>query len=151
MTINESYPATNEADIEALEKQLRVVFPPLYRSFLKRNNGGQPANDMFEVASWAGEESCVDRFFGIRENDPNGLEQVIARFQGRIPSNILPIGTDPGGNLICVGYIVPHIDQIFFWDHEEELDDNGESILDFSIVHYLAVSIDEFLRSLKAS
>ncbi|WP_311520249.1 SMI1/KNR4 family protein [Paenibacillus albidus] len=53
------------------------------------------------------------------------------------------IGNDPGGNVICLGINKEYYETIYFWDHEEELND-----LDMSNMYFLANSIYEFLDQL---
>ncbi|MES9765433.1 SMI1/KNR4 family protein, partial [Priestia megaterium] len=56
------------------------------------------------------------------------------------PEEFLPIGKDPGGNVICVN----NDDHIYFWDHEEETSQPN----DLNNMYLLAENIYMFVDSL---
>ncbi|WP_236347706.1 SMI1/KNR4 family protein, partial [Paenibacillus plantiphilus] len=71
----------------------------------------------------------------------NQLERYLDIFKGRIPKGFIPIGDDPGGNMICLGMDGKYRERIYFWDHEEECED-------MSNMYFLADDIYEFLNRL---
>lgn len=103
---NTASPLTEE-DIDQAEQRIGQPIPAAYRAFLIAHNGGQPDPDGFSSYAENGEvhdQSLVSWFFGLNTGSYyNDLEQhyqlVLER---RVPSDLLPIASDPGGNLICL-------------------------------------------------
>lgn len=71
-------------------------------------------------------------------------EDYIDIYEDRLPRAFLPIGNDPGGNVICLGVSEPHYEAIYFWDHEEESEDPE----DMTNMYFLADNIYEFVDNL---
>lgn len=147
--IANSYGLLSDEDLVAFEAKSGLVLPPKYRAFLLRNNGGQPVPDSFQIPGWGGVDSCVQRFFGIHDGTNSNLDLNIKFYANRIPRPFIPIGIDPAGNILCVGYEHSLVDCVYFWDYEDELDENGESKLDMSNMYLVAESIDELCDSLR--
>ncbi|MCT4509896.1 MAG: SMI1/KNR4 family protein [Tepidibacter sp.] len=61
-----------------------------------------------------------DGFFGL--NGKENLDEQIKCYWERMPKSLVPIGECPGGNLICIGIDRGHLDKIYFWNHENELE-----------------------------
>jgi hypothetical protein len=82
----------------------------------------------------------VHSFNGIGVEDAD-LEFDIEVFnrRGRIPVDLLPIATDPFGNLLLLGMSGPRADKVYFWDHNTGGDD----------VTLIANSFDDFLALLR--
>lgn len=74
----------------------------------------------------------------------NSLDKNIKIYEDRLPIGFVPIGCDPGGNVICIGTDEEFTGRIYFWDHEEESEDPD----DMSNVHLIADSFSEFLDQL---
>ncbi len=148
--INNSGSPLSESDIVRFESHLDITLPEEYRNFLLQHNGGEPEPDEFVVPGWSGESSAISRFFSIVDNSESGLTHEITTYRNRIPDSIIPIGVDPGDNLICIGVGEQNRGVIFFWDHDDELDDNGTSRMDFSNVYTIAGNLEEFLENLKS-
>ena len=65
-----------------------------------------------------------------------------------LPPSLFPIAEDSAGNLICLGIDPSNQDKVFFWNHEEELDEEGDIRQDYSNVYEVAPDIDQFLSNL---
>ena len=125
MNIKTSFsPLPTESAIAQLEAYIGSILPHSYREFLIRENGGVPELPYFVLqengATYA--DSVVRYFLGISENFNLDLKHnfdiyVAAR---RLPSFVLPIAVDPGGNLLVL--LLSGIDRgaLYFWDHELE-------------------------------
>jgi hypothetical protein len=88
----------------------------------------------------------VDKFFGIHAGEYNRLLHY-ARWRGqRVPADLLPIGRDPGGNLICISITGPNQGKIYFWDHEEEVEEGQPP--GYDNVYFVAGSLPALLASL---
>lgn len=61
----------------------------------------------------------VDFLYGLVSRFPSAsLSHIAQRYQNRLPVGWFPIGSAPGGNLICMNLKGAH--EIAFWDHESE-------------------------------
>ncbi len=78
----------------------------------------------------------------------DSLDDEIECYQGRIPSDLFPIGYDTCGNLILIGDTGPNAGKIYFWDHECEADPDEGEVPDYRNVHFIAESFDAFFASL---
>jgi len=87
--------------IKDLENEHKVKFTKLYTNFLLENNGGCLEKAIFKISDSQG-ESAVNEFFSINNTDES-LFEYIDIFEGRMPSDFIPIGIDPNGNIICLG------------------------------------------------
>ncbi len=106
-----------ESEISNAEKMIGVVFPSDYRAFLLSDNGGLATECIFEVPDY-GQSSIV--FYGIETGEEySDLYSSCEAYKARLPDKVVPIGFDPGSNLICI-YIEDG--SIWYWDHEKEND-----------------------------
>jgi hypothetical protein len=127
-------PAT-EGQIAAFEKIEGVTLPSDYREFLKTYNGGRPIPDCFPFGTQPG--SLLDTFFELDEGEgeTNDLQTMCDRFHGRIPSTMMPIGCDAGGNIVLLGVHGKHRGRVYFLDYMNprpifEIAPSFESFLD---------------------
>ena len=144
------------AQITKLERLLKIQLPQQYRSFLLEYNGGRPELEGFRYYSrypgnWSNNpyeamDSMIHCLYGINEEPWMNLRRYIRFYKKRIPSNMIPVGRDPGGNQICLGIIGPDRGKVFFWFHEDEVEE-GE-IPDYRNVDYVADDFKTFLESL---
>lgn len=113
--------AVNERDVAELERLVGRRLPDDYRRFLLANNGGMPVPDAFPIQGFQEEEEGeIQVFFGIeREVESSDLAWNFKTFKGRVPSNLLPIACNSGGDLICLSL---EDDAVFFWDSMDERD-----------------------------
>lgn len=136
-------------DISEFEDRMGIKLPNKYKQLVLKQNGGKPEPNYFEIPEFPGKDSILDFLYGINVTQSYGnLEKKIETFKDRIPSPFIPIGRDPGGNLICVGTKAPYKDKIYYWDHEDELDRKGISKMDMSNMYWIADDIYEFLEKL---
>jgi SMI1 / KNR4 family (SUKH-1) len=147
--INTPYGTTSADTIQRLEARAGISLPSDYKAFLLESNGGHPNPDEFVVPGWLGESSAVHRLLGIHDGPNGNLETYIVRYRDRLQRGFIPIGIDPGGNLLTLSLEGANRGSIYFWDHEDELDDEGLSRTDMSNMFELATNIGEFIESLK--
>ena len=99
---------TDEA-VQYAEGALHVTFPPALREYLKRF--GHLEFGHFEL-------------FGLGDEIPKYLDIVEVTKSERsesgcpLPTNLVPLLNDGGGNLYCVAVSDEHAGSIVFWDHE---------------------------------
>jgi hypothetical protein len=140
-------PALTEADLRAAEQQLRIELPSDYKAFLLANNGGRPTPNRFPVANNpSGSQGILDWLFGIHAGRHYSLLHEAAVTKGRVPAELLPIGEDPGGNLICLAISGPNRNKVFFWILEDEADEDEPPT--YSNVYFVANSFTDLLESL---
>lgn len=141
-----------EGAFEQAKKEIGSPLPEEHKRLLLRYNGGRTEPACFPV-TWEG-QSWAKRFpydtvhflFGFREGSPSDLLDNLETYRGRIPDDTLPIGRDPGGNLLLIGFHGANTGKVYLWlqDHEVE---EGE-VPDYSNIGLIASSFDEFLDSL---
>jgi len=138
------------ADVEKLEEQLGTKLPNEYKHFLLSTSGGQPLNNVFRKfeSEKVIQEFPVDIFFGIDDNEIAGdIFSNRAVFSDRIPSDLLTIGSDGIGNMICIGIGSDNNGKIYIWyDKEREL---NEPIL-YRDIKLIAKDFSDFANSLGA-
>jgi hypothetical protein len=118
-TINDGEPRIADEYISALENALSTTLPSGYRSFVEAIKAPlgiySPSFD-----AEGGEGSVVSVFFAEDPKKSYDLLDTHRRYMGRVPSSLLPIANDPGGNLVCIGIAAPDLGKVYFWDHERE-------------------------------
>jgi cell wall assembly regulator SMI1 len=146
------YGATSPEAIAQFEARRGVLLPPEYKAFLLESNGGSPIPDVFEVPGWHGRSNALNFFYGTHEAEKvDRLDWACDVYDERIPADLIPIAYDANGNNICIGWKGKRKGKIYFWDHEDELDENGESVQDYRNVFLVADSLQEFLDGLTTS
>jgi hypothetical protein len=84
--------------------------------------------------------------FGL-DDGPNGsLAENVERYRDRLPAGFMPIGLDQGGNLLTLALTGEAAGSIYFWDHEDELDDEGLSKTDMSNMYRIASDIEQLFE-----
>jgi hypothetical protein len=151
LRIDESAAPITPSELEEVEKKIGIRLPDHYRRFLLARNGGIPIPGIFHFKEESGPytDSQVQCLLAIHSaDDQNDFETFYERYklnEIRLPAELIPIGNDLGGNLICIADDGPNLGAVYFWDHEEE-----EDTATFNNVHLIADSFDEFLSSLSA-
>lgn len=134
--------SVGEPQIISMENDLGLSLPESYKSFILEHNGGLPARCLFDIPG-RGQSSVV--FYGIQTDEAhNDLSKAFFAYKDRLPEDTLPIGFDPGGNLVCLVLGGEEEGKIYFWDHEVE---NTPPSLEK--MWCLANSFEAFLRSLQ--
>jgi len=140
----------DEEELLGVERRTGVTIPPEYREFILSHNGGSPVPADFLIYDRDGkvvDEDTVQGFYGVKTGVTyNDIERTYGMFLGRMPSTLLPIAEDPGGNQICICVSGEDIGKMFFWDHEKEVEE-GETPT-YDNVSFLANSLHEFLDAL---
>lgn len=144
-------PVTKQ-EIHDFESEIGASLPGEYVAFLERCNGGYIGGELwFTSSSNADVGAGMDVIGGIRSEKHYSLRSLrnvyqVPRF--RIPADLLWIMDDPFGNAICLAVRGQRRGEIFFWDHERELDNgvNWDGQLASAVnIKSLAPSIDAFV------
>ncbi|MGL5833923.1 MAG: SMI1/KNR4 family protein [Waterburya sp.] len=150
--VKDQYNLPTQENIEQLEKQLGFELPSNYKDFLSFY--GLSAFEEyvyfpFQESYPKDDKGLFSVFFGIYSDDSYDLIDNYYSYQGRMSSNLLPIANDPGGNIICMSINTDDKENIYFWDHEDEIVVEKGAKIDNSNLYLIANSFDEFINSLE--
>lgn len=141
----------SEDTIATFEKRLETRLPEDYRNFMLAHNGGEPSRRVFKYKNHSGPYagSSVRYFFAFSSDEDYSIKDYFVEFvsNNRMPGDLVPIGTDEGGNLVCIAVKGPNTGKIYFWDHEEEAEEGQEA--SYNNLFLVADSFKEFLESLQ--
>ena len=146
--VENQFGAVTEAGLAQFEARHQIALPEEYKQFLLQSNGGRPVPDVFGVPGWAHHSSSIHGFLGIHTGPDWQLERACRVYAERVPCDLMPIACDDFGNIVCLGIRGIRRGKIYFWDHENELDENGDFVQDYRNVFLVANSLQEFLDSL---
>lgn len=153
LTFAQTEKAIGSEEVDRVEKKVGLTFPNEYREHLLKHNGGQCSPNSFSFLENGTESmSCIDWFLAIYDGEYDSLEKYIDIYKThdkRLPSHILPIAHDPGGNLICISCGSSDRGSIYFWDHEKEVNYSTSRDDDYSNLLLIAGSFNGFLNGLK--
>lgn len=144
-TISKEYAPLTSGQLVAVEQRLGIHLPEAYRDFLLAHNGGRPKPNVFQTQDGTG--SSIDWFLGIHNGPYDNFEGYFINYKVTrlaLPGNLVPIGHDPGGNLICLSVQGEDTGAVYFWDHERET-----SPPTYANVHLIADSFEGLLDSLR--
>lgn len=138
--------------IQDFERSIGIQLPDDYRSFLEQYNGGRPEPERFRMR-WHDQDLArrfpyddVDFLYGIDRGRPHDLFIWWQCFQDRVPKDTIPIGNDPGPNMILLGVSGTRRGHVLFWVSGEEVEEGDEP--DDRNVGFVAPSFTAFLDSL---
>jgi cell wall assembly regulator SMI1 len=141
------------SDIEVIESQINLNFPKEYREHLLKYNGGQCIPNIFEFnENNRIMNSDIDWFLAIYDGEYDNLLRYILPLKierKRLPTHILPIAHDSGGNLICISCGNNDYGCIYFWDHESEIDYSLYDDYNYQNLYLISKNLDLFFESLK--
>jgi hypothetical protein len=141
--------ATSSEAIGNFEARWALVLPIEYKRFLLDSNGGYPTPNIFVVPRWYGYGNSVMSFYGIHDGPKTKrLDWACKVYNERVPADLIPIAYDANDNNICLGWKGERKGKIYFWDHEDELDEDGDFVTDYRNVYLVANSLQEFLDGL---
>ena len=152
-TFSQTEASLSLSQIEEIEKFVELDFPKEYKDHLLKHNGGQCVPNVFSFREKGKiADSCIDWFLAIYGGEYDNLKREIEMVkiqQKRMPTHILPIAHDPGGNLICISCNSIDNGYIYFWDHEKEVDYNTSNDSDYSNLYLIANGFNDFINGLK--
>jgi cell wall assembly regulator SMI1 len=138
--------------ITEIEQHLDLVFPEAYKLHLLQYNGGYCEPNIFSFEQNGKiNNSCIDWFLAIYEGKYNNLWNTINNVkldEKRLPTHMLPIANDPGGNLVCISCGPTDYGCVYFWDHELEVDYTESDDTDYSNLYLIAYNFKQFLAEL---
>lgn len=148
-----------EEQINSLEREIGYSLPEGYRIFLKKYAGSRPRLlTCFQplvplpINVFSSGKGCFDFFMGAI--DDYSLEQARKVYRDRIPNDLLPIGGDLAGGVICLGLVGIRIGKIYYWDPKNEWDieeDGDIEVMQYQNIHLIADSFNDFINRLEVS
>ncbi len=84
----------------------------------------------------------------VEKGGHSNFESYFHRYRERMPSNLIPIAYDPGGNLVCLSTKGKDEGSVYFWDHENEAAVAGAPQPYYDNLRLVASSFGAFLASL---
>jgi hypothetical protein len=113
-------PVPSPSAIEAAGRAAGLPLPADFVDFCGRHGAGAFDDDVMlglPAGCALGPEFCVDILYGIGgDPDRDALVQATDTYADRLPADMLPVGSDPGGNLLLLGCGTRT--GVFAWDHE---------------------------------
>jgi len=135
---------TETAVIE-FERELAATLPEDYREFLIKNNCVRTNPNHFFISRKQG-GSLVQYFLGLCDNQRwYSLRYFLEDYNQEVPSNLLPIAPDGGGNLICISIKGEDYGKVYFWDRDDA-DFRGNPT--YENLHLLADDFATFLTQI---
>lgn len=153
MDFENSYPKTSLLEIQALSNELELQLPKEYIDFLLKFNGGQPTKNQFTKQNSDGEllfDFDINVLFGIGRNDTRfDLLTMFSIYCDSISEELLPIGGDGIGNVICIGVDGAQKGGVFIWWKDKQVDEGANP--DYQNVDLIASSFTDFLAGFSVS
>jgi hypothetical protein len=143
--IENSFRPVHPQELQEFEDRTGIVLPDSYKEFLLKTNGGQPEPREFYIPE-CGTSALIGTFYGIDERGkPLDVETELAGLREQLPTGVVPIGEDPGGNRLLIGTSAKHQGQVYYWDSANRFECTSEK----KNTYLVAKSMTELLESLK--
>lgn len=115
-----NYGALSPEALSDFIQSTKMNLPNDYQQYLLKYNGGKPVPSDFHISNEQG-ISGIHVMYGLNDGpDWQSLRDCFFVFQGRMPSSVLPVGSDHFGNQIVISCAGGHRGSVWFWDHEQE-------------------------------
>ncbi len=148
-------PSLDERQLAHVEQAIGKSLPNDYREFLTDFGATFVYRMLFSFQEQGRpSKDYIEQFYGIAPDVPlDDLASEYDDYQGRIPVDLLPIGEDAVGNIICLGLTGEKRGKVYFWDHEREEMEPDDAPPNwqpgYSNISFVADSFDEFFFSLQ--
>jgi hypothetical protein len=136
--IQKSSNLISEKELNLILAKVRYTLPESFKNFLLDYNGGVPAANKFDIKNMS-VSSGVNEFLSI-----DAIVEQKNILGERIPNEVIPIAHAECGNLICLVIKGSEIGNVYFWDHELEV----EQLPSWENMFFLSSSFDELVESL---
>ena len=135
----------SEDELRETESKLGVTFPPDFRDTALKHNGGVPNRTSFTYQHPRTGKSREDSFahlLSLRPQDEENVFEVMGSLavDDQLPSGVIPIGGNGGGNFIGLDYRSGKQPSVILWLHEENAEES---------VTQIARNFDELLQNLR--
>lgn len=154
----------SQDEVIKLELTIGASLPSEYRDYLLKRGGGVSPDDdvafrytdpgVLTKNKFTGESLLA--YLSSAVTDDKGISELMTHYHymnseysenNFIPSNMIIIGSDPGGSNVLLGITGEHIGKVFFWD--VSLFPQGDDVPEtYRNISFVADSFTEFLGSL---
>lgn len=140
-------------ELKQFEQDIGLTLPDEYKGHLLTHNGGQCSPNVFDFTERGVKTSSnVDWFLALYEGEYDNLRRYINIYKvynKRLPTHIIPIAHDPGGNLICISCGIGDFGHVYFWDHEREVNYNVSNDENYENLYFINANLQLFLTNLR--
>jgi len=140
-------PPVSAEELATAERRLAEMgfrIPPSYRAFLAERDGARPVECVFSYSrDGRDSDSYVEDFLGVGAVAPPEINLLCVAED--MPTGVLPIADDPGGNHVCLDGREGRDGPVLFWHHEERAEDDPE---DERNLYFIAPDLQTFLDGL---
>jgi len=119
-----------ESGIAEVETLIGKSLPADYKELVQNYNGGRPTSDNFLVGN------SERQFKTLQSLNRDDIETVFKSWEldSQLQGKILPIASDPGGNLLC--YNLENFEIVFWWHEDDEIVKVADNLTEFlSMLH----------------
>jgi hypothetical protein len=146
---NDCLESTSQDEIVELENRIGAPLPSDYKSFLLNYNGGCPdPNEFAYIEGNMQKYAILQMFLGFSNITYRSLYYAIEVFKERderLPSNLIPIANDVGGNLICISVEGDDVGKVYFWDMDDEANFDEGEVASYRNVYWIADNFTDFI------
>lgn len=150
MIVNGSYSKLYQRDIDLLNHKLGLNLPSEYADFLLTHNGGRPDKNRFKLRKIrAALDFYVMSLYGLGQKGETG-QDLLTMYSftcESIPHELIAIGSNGIGNLICLGISGEYYGKVYYWYKDGEV--GQDETPTFDNIELIAKSFAEFLMHLK--
>ncbi|HSG70511.1 MAG TPA: SMI1/KNR4 family protein [Planctomycetaceae bacterium] len=144
---SDSFPMAEESSLSRFEQKFKTVLPYEYRSFLLRQNGGFPLNDVLFHVPELNEDVMLAMLYGVSDIPSQGtIEFEINDILEDLKGLLLPIGHDPGGNSILLGLKEEFLGRVYYWDSSYFFETSDDDLNTYLISETFNEFIDNLTR-----
>jgi cell wall assembly regulator SMI1 len=141
MNFRQTSKPVDNSDLESVEHELGIIFPPEFREHYLAYNGGCPGNDIYIWPN--GGRTSINIFASIKAEGFINLEKTyrdMVLLESYLPVGIVPFATDDGGNLFCISARQQDFGTVYYHNNDHYNITNKEealTILDRSFKHFI--------------
>ncbi|HEU4323598.1 MAG TPA: SMI1/KNR4 family protein [Roseiflexaceae bacterium] len=136
---------TNQEELKLFEDEFNISLPEKYKNFIITHNGGRPEKGIFQIQSMD-DIGILNWFFGVNVKSNYDLAKHIRDYKEYLPSGIIPVAEDPGGNFICISVEPENRGAVYYWDQEDDVFKGGEP--SYKYLHQIAEDFEDFVNNL---
>lgn len=137
----------SKRDVDVLEASLGCRLPEDYREFLLATNARQIRPCVIPVMGFPrGDRLVAHEFTCFCPQESCDFSQRISIYAGRVPKGMLPLASDPGGNLFVMDLNPSSFGTVSFWERAYEVEEGEAPTMDN--VYNVAPSFSDFLARL---
>lgn len=117
MKMTQVGPENSEESVRGFESRFNLHLSPLYRAFLKQQNGGVPERRWFRVPEHIEGWDLLDFFYGLGHPDKvMSSEEVCSSLPEYVSMGLVPIAATASAGLLCINSRSGNGEEIVYLD-----------------------------------